>query len=330
MNSPIITAVLIAFSLGNLVLADEKDKKEAPKIEKRSVSARMVRSVGEGTGIRAKKVPGEFSVPKGSTARNFKYKFNDPDSKIKLDKLTASSIYSVTEKRYITEAANNPNLELPAGKYKFVVGGRPGAYGSLSFDVGPPKVGGGAKAVDHKLPKKFEVSTNETYYVSKDGEQTKTQEISKAKPLKLAYNNGHIAGEHETTVSTSPSPNTKYQSYWKTTIDARLEKGVLSGKYVQYSTFSDCSDPTIPGGFMCNKETMTGHISGKVDEAGRLRARVSGWTRKAFEHPYGSKGSVNGPPKLYEVKPWREDKNTYPLDFTLEFELQLPVKKTRK
>ena len=71
------------------------------------------------------------------TARNFKYRFHDPKSKTKLDKLTKSSIYSITEKRYISEVASGPNFELPPGKYKFVVGGRPGAYGSLSFDVVP-------------------------------------------------------------------------------------------------------------------------------------------------------------------------------------------------
>ena len=95
-----------------------------------------MRSV-KGVGIRAEKVPGEFTIPEGMTATNFKYKFHDPKSNIKLDKLGGSNIYSITEKRYISEATNGPDFELLPGKYKFVVGGRPGAYGSLSFDVAP-------------------------------------------------------------------------------------------------------------------------------------------------------------------------------------------------
>ena len=84
-----------------------------------------------------RKLLAEFTIPKGMTATNFKYRFHDPKSKIKLDKLTGSSIYSITEKRYISEATSGPKFELPPGKYKFVVGGRPGASGSLSFDVVP-------------------------------------------------------------------------------------------------------------------------------------------------------------------------------------------------
>ena len=35
------------------------------KVERRSVSARVESAVGKGTGIRAEKVPGEFTIPKG-------------------------------------------------------------------------------------------------------------------------------------------------------------------------------------------------------------------------------------------------------------------------
>jgi len=92
---------------------------EEREIEKRSVSARVISSVGRGVGIRAERVSGIFTVPEGYTARNFKYKFHDPKSKVKLDKLTESSIYSVDEQRYITDVANDPDFELPPGKYKF-------------------------------------------------------------------------------------------------------------------------------------------------------------------------------------------------------------------
>ena len=139
-----LLTIAITLSVQNTTLAEKKAKKtDAPpakkeqKVERRSVTARVESAVGKGTGIRAEKVPREFTIPKGMTATNFKYRFHDPKSKIKLDKLTKSSIYSITEKRYISEATSGPNFELPPGKYKFVVGGRPGAYGSLSFDVAP-------------------------------------------------------------------------------------------------------------------------------------------------------------------------------------------------
>lgn len=140
----ITLAMLIALTAGGISLAETEGKKadaaaahEETEMERRSVSAKVVSTVGEGAGIRAKKVPGEFTVPEGSTAKNFKYKFYDPMGNVKLDKLTGSSIYSVTERRYITEAADHADLELRPGKYKFVVGGRPGANGSLSFDLAP-------------------------------------------------------------------------------------------------------------------------------------------------------------------------------------------------
>ncbi len=139
-----ILAAVIAFSIQNTALAEKEAKetetsatKEDQKSERRSVSASVVSTVGEGVGIRAKKVPGEFTIPNGSTAKNFTYRFYDPTSGSELDKLSGSNIYSVTEERYVTEAAKRPNFQLPPGEYKFVVGGRPGASGSLSFDVTP-------------------------------------------------------------------------------------------------------------------------------------------------------------------------------------------------
>ena len=139
-----IFAIAIALSIQSTSLAEKETKetdtpppKKEQKVERRSVSARVESAVGKGVGIRAEKVPGEFTIPEGMTARNFKYRFHDPKSKTRLDKLSGSSIYSITEKRYVSEATNGPDFELLPGKYKFVVGGRPGAYGSLSFDVAP-------------------------------------------------------------------------------------------------------------------------------------------------------------------------------------------------
>ena len=170
-------ALFIAFSIQDISLGKDKDE----KVEKRSVTASVVSAVGEGVGIQAKKVPGEFSIPEGSKAFAFKYSFHDPKSGIKLDKLSGSNIYSVSEKRYITEAANGPDFELPHGKYKFVVGGGPGAIGSLSFHVAP-MLGNTdddelAKDADRVIDTLLwndvcaDVKTHETYYV-RDGKVT--------------------------------------------------------------------------------------------------------------------------------------------------------------
>ncbi len=99
----------------------------------RTVTARVVNASGSGAGIRAERVPGQFTVPEGYVATNFKYHFQDPATGYTSTRLGPSSIYSVTHGRSVREAAANPGFELPPGKYKFVVGGRPGAYGSLSF-----------------------------------------------------------------------------------------------------------------------------------------------------------------------------------------------------
>jgi len=161
-----VLAITIALSVQNTTLAEKEPKKaDTPppkieqKVERRSVSARVESAVGKGTGIRAEKVPGEFTIPKGMTATNFKYRFHDPKSKTRLDKLTASSIYSITEKRYIAEAASGPNFELPPGKYKFVVGGRPGAYGSLSFDMAPGEVSRDVEDLEKDADRIIEVVT---------------------------------------------------------------------------------------------------------------------------------------------------------------------------
>ena len=329
----IVSAVLASSNVKQPVFADKtggsagaSSKKVAQKMEHRSVSARVVSTLSEGTGIRAKKIPGEFTILEGSTATNFKYHFHDPKTNVKLDKLSGSSIYSVSKGRYVIGAANSPDFSLPPGRYKFVVGGSPGAYGSLSFDVGPRTNDGGGKAIAHDLPANFKLSADAMKYVSSDGEETAVPGISKSNPLKLSYKNGRINCEHTSTIWTEPHPNTKYRDYQKTKIRGTLTRGVLSGKFIQYSTFSDHSDPTIPNGFKCNKGTMTGELSGTVDASGRLSVRVSGWTIEAFEHPYGSKGTADGPPKLFEVEPWRDSSQNYPLDFTVEFDLQLPVK----
>ena len=330
-----ILAFAIALSVQSTTLA-EKDAREAyhlppkkeQKVERRSVSASVTSAVDKGVGIRADKVPGEFTIPEGMTARNFKYRFHDPKGKIKLDKLTGSSIYSITEKRYISEATSGPSFELPPGKYKFVVGGRPGAYGSLSFDMAPGKVT--PEAVDHELPKKFDVSTDEVYYIVDDGNHVSINEINQDNPLKLSYKNGQFSGKHTATAWETPDPKSKYQRNWKTTVEASLDQGVLTGKYAEYHTMANHSDATYAGGLLCFKRTMTGQLSGTVDASGRLAITVSGWTMTIADREYTITDGHNIPKKFGNIKGWKERTNDQPLNYKLGFELQLPVQGKKK
>jgi len=118
-----------------------------------TVEAGVGYSTNSGTGIQADRRPGEFTVPKGSQATKLKYSFADPKLDYTSTKLRGSNIYSVTEKRYMHELDKDPNFELPPGDYRFVVGGSPGATGTLSYTAVPssgtslpPKPPGGPKS----------------------------------------------------------------------------------------------------------------------------------------------------------------------------------------
>ncbi len=144
------------------------------KEETRTVTARVDSGSGSGAGIHAAQVPGTFTVPEGHVATNFGYHFHDPSSDYTSTSLGSSNIYSMTHGRRIGEAEGNPNFQLPPGKYKFVVGGRPGAYGSLRFRL-VPTAGSEEEdphAADHaRLPGNFDVTYNPTsdIYISDNG-----------------------------------------------------------------------------------------------------------------------------------------------------------------
>ncbi|SKA90405.1 hypothetical protein SAMN02745704_02217 [Paucidesulfovibrio gracilis DSM 16080] len=93
-------------------------------------------SVAHGSGaIHAKLVPGEFEVPAGKTAMNLKCFRTDPASGWTSDKLC--SVYSVTQGVDMKDANGNPLTQLPPGVYRFAVGGKPGAYGTFSYELVP-------------------------------------------------------------------------------------------------------------------------------------------------------------------------------------------------
>jgi len=98
-----------------------------------TVYARVVSGSGA---IQAVLEPGEFTVPSGSTAVITKFQHDNPATGYHNEKL-GKNVYSVTQGIYMADANGNGFLQLPAGQYRFVVGGSPGASGVLVYELHP-------------------------------------------------------------------------------------------------------------------------------------------------------------------------------------------------
>lgn len=134
-TSHTVMTMLLVLGLSGLSQGAEQDKKAADKGVMHTIDARVTYSSGTtaGTNVLAERQPGYFKVPAGQVARHFKYYFVDPKSGIERDKLNNSTIYCETTKQWVKIPADPATLELPPGDYKFVVGGTPGASGTLNF-----------------------------------------------------------------------------------------------------------------------------------------------------------------------------------------------------
>jgi hypothetical protein len=84
--------------------------------------------------IRARQETGPFTVPKGYRATNFQYHFADVQSGYQSDKLRAGNI-RVLRGGLVGLNVGEADFSLGPGDYVFVVGGLPGAVGSLSFTL---------------------------------------------------------------------------------------------------------------------------------------------------------------------------------------------------
>jgi hypothetical protein len=98
--------------------------------EAESCEARVVYGSGA---IQAKLEPCEFTVPAGKTAVNLSCERHNP--KANWSSTALCKVYSVTEKRDMVDGRGNPLTSLPAGKYRFVVGGEPGATGVFRYTL---------------------------------------------------------------------------------------------------------------------------------------------------------------------------------------------------
>ena len=139
LTCPIVFLVVCAFVVGVSSSADGADPTlitQVPVVgEARTVTA-MVESPTETAsskqvGLQA----GAFTIPRGYSASNFAYRWTDPATGAQSNQITASTVYSLSKGRYMTELKDNLNAVLPAGDYRLVVGGTSGASAQLTYSL---------------------------------------------------------------------------------------------------------------------------------------------------------------------------------------------------
>ena len=149
------------------------------KVQTRTVTASMEHAVGEGVGIHAVPKSGTFTIKKGQVAYDFRYSFSDHKQNVTIKHKGPGNIYSVSKQKHVAEATPNPDFTLGEGKYKFFVGGLPGASGSLTFKIKSTSEGedsGEDDSIDEKeFAKKADRIIEITTWVV-NAEDTKTQE----------------------------------------------------------------------------------------------------------------------------------------------------------
>jgi len=217
---------MIVLTLGGPLTAGEKAK--TPDKEKgtvHTVTASMDYPTAGGVGIQAEKRPGEFTIPKGAKGTKLKYQFFNPKSGNTLTKLNGRSIYSVTEKRYMHELDGNPDFELPPGDYKFVVGGEPGATGTLTYTTAQ----GSTNDSPTSVVKDREPGTE----VPRNGKVSLVLSVPDAPGIKLHWdldiNGGVVVGRGECTgAPTSHIQNYHADYHFKGTATGKSIRGTAS------------------------------------------------------------------------------------------------------
>jgi hypothetical protein len=243
--------------------------RDTPQGELHSTVAKVIYPNGlVDPSIRAQLEPGPFTVPKGYVATKFRYHFADPKTGFEHDKVTATTIYSVKNRRYVAEAKDSPNIILPAGEYKVVCGGLPEATGVLTYSLiredlatstdgvvkSPPKTSGdkptkqdsrgtrdpivpGGEGVLLNLPKDFDVVLPEIDYSKNDikhfpGSTTGTADG----PFVLRFRGEKVTGDQHWTAyvrQKGENPNIVEWQYWMK-FDGTLRRGVLQGRLTWY------------------------------------------------------------------------------------------------
>lgn len=219
--------------------------------------------------IQAQLEPGPFTIPKGYVVTKLRYRFADPKTGFEHDKITATTIYSVTERRYVKEAKDNPDIILPAGEYKVVCGGLPEATGVLTYtliredlvkktgdvvktpqkipgdkptkeDLGKTRepIGPAGEEVLLNLPKDFDVVLPEIDYSTNDVKNFPgSTKGAKDGPFVLRFRDGSVTGDQHWTAylrQKGENPNIVEYQYWMK-FNGTLRRGVLQGRMTWYN-----------------------------------------------------------------------------------------------
>lgn len=96
-----------------------------------TVTARVVNGSGA---IQAELQPVDFTIPAGTTGTVTAFYATNPETGWESKKL-GNNIYCVTQGRDWVDGNGNPIYQLPPGTYRFHVGGHPGAWGKLTYQV---------------------------------------------------------------------------------------------------------------------------------------------------------------------------------------------------
>ncbi len=202
------------------------EARRAPPVDSNvvhTVTASVEYSTERITGKQVMRVPGEFTVPEGAMAGQFRYRWADTKTGRESDRITATTVYSVTQRRYMSELKDNPNATLPPGDYKLVVGGLPGAIGNLTYRLMPqadpvgPTADSGDRIIDVEtwLTKAFQGGYNPKFkatYVIRQGKVTGTMDQIVEPP------------KYEHGITCDPMPH-------KGTFAGRIEGNVITGNW---------------------------------------------------------------------------------------------------
>ena len=130
--------------------------------------------------IMARRRTGDFTIPDGYRAVNFRYAWGDPTSGRESSRLSPKNLEAV--KGWVPQDIGAPGTSLGPGRYRFSVGGTPGAMGTLSFTLvrfDDPRVGGAKQRIvevetwAHEYP---EWKSKATYVFDDNGVVTGTMD----------------------------------------------------------------------------------------------------------------------------------------------------------
>ncbi|MEQ8786999.1 MAG: hypothetical protein RIC55_11895 [Pirellulaceae bacterium] len=125
-----LSAVLLVGGVAQVAAAADGDSLDGKRC---TLQARVVMASGGSAYVMAEQQPARFTIPKGYRATAFKYSFHDPKSGYESQKLSSGNLRVVHG--FVSADVGAADFSLGPGEYIFVVGGFPGAVGTLSYTL---------------------------------------------------------------------------------------------------------------------------------------------------------------------------------------------------